>query len=82
MKNEYKNIIRAEVVKKESKYKRIVENIIDRIYEVFFYILKNPLDNIYWECISLITQYLQLIIFVLDESVSIQFLKNIVYEFI
>ena len=82
MKNEYKNIIRAEVVKKESKYKKIVENIIDRIYEVFFYILKNPLDNIYWECISLITQYLQLIIFVLDESVSIQFLKNIVYEFI
>lgn len=82
MKNEYKNIIRAEVVKKESKYKKIVENIIDRIYEVFFYILKNPLDNIYWECISLIIQYLQLIIFVLDESVSIQFLKNIVYEFI
>ena len=82
MKNEYKNIIRAEVVKKESKYKKIVENIIDRIYEVFFYILKNPFDNIYWECISLIIQYLQLIIFVLDESVSIQFLKNIVYEFI
>ena len=82
MKNEYKNIIRAEVVKKESKYKKIVENIIDRIYEVFFYILKNPLDNIYWECISLIIQYLQLIIFVLDESVSIPFLKNIVYEFI
>ena len=82
MKNENKNIIRAEVVKKESKYKKIVENIIDRIYEVFFYILKNPVDNIYWECISLIIQYLQLIIFVLDESVSIPFLKNIVYEFI
>ena len=82
MKNEYKNILRVEIIKKESKFKKIIKNIIDQIYEVFFNILKDPINNIFWECISLIIQYLQLILFSLDETVSYLFLKIIVFEFI
>lgn len=73
MKNDYKNILRVETVQKDSVFKKIIQNVIDGAYEVFFYILKDPINNIFWESISLIIQYLQLILFVLDETVSFLF---------
>ena len=42
--------------------------------------LKNPLDNLWWECISLIIQYFQLIFFVFDDTVSKYSFKNIVLD--
>ena len=82
MQSDYKNILKVEIEKKESKTREKIQYILDGIYEVFFYILKDPLDNFWWECISLFIQYLQLIIFTIDEAVSNYFIKHIVFEYL
>ena len=66
---ENKKLLNAEIVKKESKVK--IKEFLEGIYELFYLILKNPLDNFWWECFSILIQYLQLMIFSLDEKVSI-----------
>jgi hypothetical protein len=66
---ENKKLLNAEIVKKESKVK--IKEFLEGVYELFYLILKNPLDNFWWECFSILIQYLQLMIFSLDEKVSI-----------
>jgi len=66
---ENKKLLNAEIVKRESKVK--IKEFLEGIYELFYLILKNPIDNFWWECISILIQYTQLIIFTLDEKVSI-----------
>ena len=66
---ENKKLLNAEIVKRESKVK--IKEFLEGIYELFYLILKNPIDNFWWECISILIQYIQLIIFTLDEKVSI-----------
>ena len=72
MQDNYKNLLNIELVENISKTKEIVQNILNSIYELFFHIIKTPLDNIWWECISLIIQYTQLIFFIIDDIVSIK----------
>ena len=72
MQDNFKNLLNIELVENISKTKEIVQNILNSIYELFFHIIKTPLDNIWWECISLIIQYTQLIFFVIDDTVSIK----------
>ena len=69
---ENKKLLNAEIVKKESKVK--IKEFLEGIYELFYLILKNPLDNFWWECFSILIQYIQLMAFTLDEKVSIFFL--------
>ena len=68
---ENKKLLNAEIIKKETNSK--IKEIIEGHYELFYFILKNPLNNLWWECISLIIQYFQLIIFTLDDKVSVYF---------
>ena len=70
MQTDNKVLLNIKIIEKISKTKEKIQNIFNGIYELFFLIIKNPIDNIWWECISLIIQYMQLIIFVLDETVS------------
>ena len=76
MQNDGKKILNAEIMKKESKIKSKIKDLLEGFFSIFYYILKNPLDNLWWECISLIIQYLQLIIFIVDETVSLFFSKK------
>ena len=71
--NENKKILNAEIIKKESELIEKIREIFEGIYVIFYYILKDPLDNFWWECFSLFTQYAQLIIFTFDETVRINF---------
>ena len=66
---ENKKLLNAEIIKKESKVK--IKEFLEGVYELFYLILKNPLDNFWWECFSILIQYIQLMIFSLDEKVSI-----------
>ena len=70
MQNESKKILEAEIIKKESKLKLKFREIFEAFFSTFYFILENPLDNLWWEVISLIIQYVQLILFILDEAVS------------
>jgi len=71
--SENKKILNAEIMKKESEQVEKIRKIFEGIYVIFYYILKDPFDNFWWECFSLVTQYSQLIIFIFDETVSNNF---------
>ena len=78
MQNESKKILDAEIIKKDSKIKSKIKELLEGFFYTFYFILKNPLDNLWWECISLLIQYLQLITFAFDEAVSFYYL---IYSF-
>ena len=78
MQNGSKKILDAEIIKKDSKIKSKIKELLEGFFYTFYLILKNPLDNLWWECISLLIQYLQLITFVFDEAVSFYYL---IYSF-
>jgi hypothetical protein len=80
MQNEDKKILSAQIIEKESKIKSNIKWILEGFFSLFYLILKNPLDNLWWECISLIIQYFQLIFFVFDDTVSKYSFKNIVLD--
>jgi hypothetical protein len=71
MNEKEKKIIKAKIGKNESKIFKKNEDFYEGFNALFYFILKNPLDNFWWECFSIIIQYIQLTIFTLDEKVSI-----------
>ena len=73
MNNDNNAILNAEINKKESELLKKIQNFYEGFYELFYFILKNPLDNFWWEIISLSIQYSQLLAFIIDETVSRNF---------
>jgi hypothetical protein len=71
MNNENKAILKAEIIINESKFRKLLEEYMEGFYALFYLILKNPLDNIWWECISITIQYCQLLIFIINQTVSL-----------
>ena len=80
MKNERKKLLDIDVFKKESKLNSKIKEVLEGFYELLYFVLKDPLDNFWWECISLIIQYFQLSAFILDDTVSFNFYDNIVFK--
>ena len=81
MQKENQKILSCQIENKPSKIKLSIKNLLEGFFSIFYYLLKNPLDNVWWEYTSLIIQYLQLIIFIIDETVSF-FFKIIVLEYL
>ena len=82
MYNENNAILKAKLEVKGSKLLKNINEFYEGFYILFYFILKNPLDNIWWECISITIQYSQLLIFILDSTVSRKYyiIKNIVFS--
>ena len=80
MNDEDKGILKLNLEKKGSNFLKKLNEFYEGFYALFYFILKNPLDNFWWECISLTIQYSQLLIFIIDSTVSRKssFIKNIV----
>ena len=74
-----KEIINFELTKKHfsfySKYKKTLEN----LFELFYYILKEPFSNFWWESITLFLEYFQLLVYITDEKVSIKKIDIIIF---
>ena len=70
MYNENNAILKAKLEVKDSRLLKKINEFYEAFYILFFFILKNPLDNIWWECISLTIQYSQLLFFILNSTVS------------
>ena len=70
MYNENNAILKAKLEVKDSKILKKINGFYEGFYILFYLILKNPLDNFWWECISLTIQYSQILIFILDSTVS------------
>ena len=71
--NENEKILKVNIQKKDSYLFEKIEEINEWLNALFYFILKNPLNNVWWECISLTIQYSQMLIFIINETVSIQF---------
>ena len=59
-------ILKVNLEKKEStnKFKEFQNG----IFTLFYYILQKPFNNFWWECISLLIQYFQLSLFIIDST--------------
>ena len=44
---------------------------LDNLYELFYYMIKDSTTGFWWESLTLISEYLQLIIYIIDEKVSL-----------
>ena len=66
-----KKILKAKIDNKETKLFKKIEEIYDGFNALFYYILKDPLDNVWWEIISLTIQYVHMLIFIVNGTVSI-----------
>lgn len=53
-----------------SKIMILYKNISEGFYSLYYLILKDPYDNIWWEVFGLIYEYVQLIINFIDDTVS------------
>ena len=82
MKSRSKRLLDIDLFKKDSKLHAKIKEIFEGFYELLYCILKDPLDNFWWECISVIIQYFQLIAFTLDDTVSLNIYDKIVFKYL
>ena len=79
--NEKDKIIKANFQKKDSKLFEKIEEFYEGFNALFYFILKNPLNNFWWECISLSFQYCHLLVFIINQTVSIQYFFLLINSF-
>ena len=68
--NEKKEILNAKINKNKSKLNERIKDLHESFFELFYFILKNPFNNIWWQCISITIQYAQVLILILNSTVS------------
>ena len=67
----FKKLIQAKIQKNDSFLRGQTKKLLESIYLVFYFMLKNPLENFWWECISIIIQYADMFLYLADKTVSI-----------
>ena len=85
MNNKNKSILKAKIEIKRAFFLKKIDEFQEGFYALFYFILKNPLENFWWEFISLTNQYVHLLIFIINKSVSnnkiyIIYIKIIVFS--
>ena len=67
--NDNNAILKINLAENESITSKFTE-FQNSLFIIFYYILKKPFDNFWWECISILIQYFQMGIFIIDSTVS------------
>jgi hypothetical protein len=65
-----KEIINIELKKRNLSFYNKYKNCLERLFELFYFILKDPFTCFFWESLTLILEYFQLITYITDEKVS------------
>ena len=73
-----KEIINIELTKKKFSFYNKYKNCLENLFELFYYLLKEPFSHFWWESISLFFEYFQLIVYITDEKVRKHF--KIIYN--
>lgn len=66
-----KEIINVQIEFKKFSIYMLYKNYLDNLFELFYYIIKDSSTGFWWESLTLISEYLQLIIYIFDEKVSL-----------
>ena len=67
---EKSSLINIQLKEKSSKIIIFYKDFIEGIYALFCLLLDNPIENFWYECISMSLGYFQLLIYIIDETVS------------
>ena len=68
--NEKTLLSNLHIEKEESVLTELYKNFVEGLYELYCLMLENPFENFWYECISLSLGYFQLLIYIIDETVS------------
>ena len=68
--NEKIPLLKIEINKKTSALENCYRNFIEGLYALFSFMLEDPIENFWYECISISLGYFQLLIYIIDETVS------------
>ena len=63
-------IFNIQINKKISKLSIYYKDFIEGLYLLFCSLLEEPIENFWFECISISLGYIQLLIYIIDETVS------------
>ena len=64
------NIITIKIKKEQSLLTKLINNILESLFALFELILDDPIENFWFEIISLFICYIQIIMFIFNETVS------------
>ena len=63
-------LLKLKIKQEKSIITRVLKNIFESLFGLFELILDDPIENIYFEIISLFICYIQIIMFIFNETVS------------
>ena len=63
-------LIKIKIKKEISIFKKIINNLLESLFVLFELILDDPIENLWFEIISLFICYIQMIMFIFNETVS------------
>ena len=69
--NEKHTFVNIKINKKIYQLLLFYKEFIEGLYDLFCLLLENPIENFWYECISISLGYFQLLIYILDETVSL-----------
>ena len=64
------NIITIKIKKEQSLLTKLINNILESLFALFELILDDPIENFWFEIISLFICYIHIIMFIFNETVS------------
>ena len=64
-------LLKLKLKTEEPTLSKLLNNIFEALYELYDFILDEPIENFWYECINVILSYFQLITLMLDDTVSI-----------
>lgn len=63
-------LIRLNLVKKPIFISNTLKLIFESLYELYRYILEDPFENLWFECIGIIMGYMQILLYLIDKTVN------------
>ena len=73
---EKSSILKLNVKKNESKISALINDFFESLYALYDYILEDPIENFWYECLTIIMSHLQIMSFLFKKEVSL-YLKTI-----
>jgi hypothetical protein len=65
-----KDIINNEVKKENYSFYIMYRKSLENVFELFHIILKDPFTNIWWDTLTLILEYIHLLVYITHKKVS------------
>ena len=69
-------LIKIKIKKEISIFKKIINSLLESLFALFELILEDPIENFWFEIISLFICYIQMIMFIFNETVRKYILNN------